>query len=192
MKPSSPSHASAERARDIRALGAAEDELDWLFTCAESDLGRWSSYIPLLVEHLSDGARVGPIDDEDAMIARIDAAGASRRIRGWIRQMPRTHVETLMAAYEERAFSERVRKTFGQLAGIAVRLSTAHAAFDETRAHRMTCARTVTEWLDERIVRDGLRGVASLKWEAQCRWVEAMNAYVKVRDRGPSVAPRRG
>jgi hypothetical protein len=175
---------------EIRALSAAEDELDWLFTRAESDLGRWSSYIPLIVEHLSSGARVGPIDEEDAMIARIDAAKASRTIRAWIRQMPRTHVETLAAAYEERAFPERTRKAFGRLASIAVRLASARDAFDGARAHRATKARTVSEWIEETLARDGLRGVASIKWEAQGRWVEALNAYRAVRDRGKSVAPR--
>ncbi len=174
---------------DLRAPSAAEAELDWFFTCADSAMGIQSNWGPLMQAALT-GVGAG-WDPADMMTdARLEAVHAARVIRERLQRMPRAEAEVLCAAYEARRWPKRVEAVFGRLAGIAVRTTEAQSGFAEAATLRRTAAETVGAWLEETLAYGGLRAIAPVKWAAQCQWVAAIRAYREVRGGGPSVAPK--
>ena len=181
---------SARLVGDLRAPSAAEDELDWFFTRAESAMGIQSNWCPLMAMALT-GVRGTVQDPADVDVdARLEAVHAARVIRDRMQRMPREQAEVLCAAYEARRWPTRVAVVLGRVAGVAVRTDEARSGFAEATAMRRTAADTVAGWLEELLACGGLREIAPVKWAAQCRWVAAVRAYREVRGGGPSVAPK--
>ena len=130
-------------------------------------------------------------DPADTSIeSRLEAVHAARVIRARLLAMSREDAEALAAAYEPRQWPARVTSVFGRVAGIAVRVPEATSGFAEASAMRRTSAETVAGWLDESIACGGRRAVASVVWEAQCRWGRAIRAYRAARGCGVSVVPK--
>ena len=181
---------SARLVGDLRAPSAAEDELDWFFTRAESAMGIQSNWGPLMEMALS-GLRGTAHDPADTDVdARLEAVHAARVIRERLQRMPRAEAEVLCAAFEARRWPTRVATVLGRLAGVAVQTEEARSGFAEATAMKRTAADTVATWLEELLACGGLREIAPVKWAAQCRWVTAVRAYREVRGDGPSVAPK--
>jgi hypothetical protein len=133
---------------DLRAPSAAEAELDWFFTRAESAMGIQSNWGPLMQAALT-GVAAGWDPVDGGIDARLEAAHAARVIRERMQRMAREDVEVLCAAYEARRWPVRVAAVLGRLAGVAVRTEEAQSGFAEASAMRRTSARTVAEWLEE-------------------------------------------
>lgn len=175
---------------ELRASDAVEEELEWFFCCAESEMGLRSSWEPLVaMAHFGVvGTRSDPADVMTDR--RIEAARAERIIRERLGAIDPEHVRALMAAYEPRRWPARVAVAFGRLAGIAASSEVTVAAFYEAQALQRTHAKTPAEWLDEQLAHGGRRAVAEMKLDAQSRWIKAVGAYRAVRGTGPSVAPK--
>jgi hypothetical protein len=106
--------------------GPADQELEWLFTLAEADMGDRSYFL--------DGLVGVSKAEMDAMLdARVEAAHAQRTLLAWIRELDDFDAGVLQTAYIARPWPLALREELGRLTAIAVRLGSAEAGLPDSR-----------------------------------------------------------
>jgi hypothetical protein len=164
-----------------------EQELDWYFTCSESEMGLASNFAPLVAMALTGvvGTRSDPADTMAER--RIAAAHAEGQIRKRLRLMPTRLVGVLEAAYEPRAWPPELLRHFGRVAGIAVRTRAARAL---EKARAGSNLDSVASSLAAAINRNDHALLATVRSEAESILRPALQAYESVRGPGPCITPK--
>ncbi len=178
-------------AHQLRPSAVLEEELDWFFTRAESDMGLRSNF-EALMEMASTGL-VGTLADpaDEAAEDRIEAAHAERVIRRRLQAMPVHQLGVLVAAFEPHPWPSNLHAELGQLTGIVVRLATAKVGAAGGRQPRASHVAAAAVALSETLKSEGAVALALLRSEAHGLLLGALRAYARVRGLGPSIAPRR-
>jgi hypothetical protein len=158
-------------------------ELEWLFTCAESEIDTPSNWDPLADDALSgDHCSIRHMDRVEA---RADAMHRARIIFGWLESLPPVHSEVLVAAYQPQVWPSHYELTLGRLAGVVAALPGVREDFRRARSRGETSARDPVDWLDMQIIRrDSARAEAAWE-EALALYARAFAAYRKARGNRP-------
>jgi hypothetical protein len=162
----------------------AQSELERYFELAETEMTSPSNFGRTL-------ASVGPEGYVRTPEDQVEAAVAYRRILGWLRAMPNNEAGVLQVAFELREWHAGLRIRFGQVTGIAIRLTCsldewprdrrAQEAMDKARARDLALMCTRPE--------KHRRFLEMLDARAQARFDTALAAYLRVRGTGRSVIP---
>jgi len=168
---------------DLRLRCDVRAELEWFFDVAEMELAAPSNFGRMLASVSPEGYSRTPED-------QVDAAIAHRRILGWLRAMPNHEAGGLQVAYESRDWPRAVRKRFGQLAGIAVRLTSSVDTWPEDRRLQEAVDRVRAQDLAAKCTSGGhAKFLRELRERAEDRLERAIAAYVAVRGTGRAVIP---
>jgi hypothetical protein len=153
-------------------------ELAWFFLVSASELGLKSGHAAVVARIEGQSGRTtagGPKEDDggeapvrdayrtvqtpwdrdednrdifDRLNDKIDSISKHRRIRAGLEDMPRKHVSTLCAMFEERTWPNALAQTFGEAAGLAVSCAVARDAYKEASGRKRVRSAGVREWLD--------------------------------------------
>jgi hypothetical protein len=159
--------------------GNADQELEWFFTMAESDMGDRSNYASSMI-HLT------PAQQEDLLDMRAEAAHAQRILLERIRGMDHFDAGVLQAAYVARPGPLALREELGRLTGVVVRLAAAEAGLPEDRDALEALELRTAERLNAELAHDP-GTVRRLQRRASAMLQRAFVAYV--RERGGPDAP---
>ncbi len=159
--------------------GNADQELEWFFTMAESDMGDRSNFASSMI-HLT------PAQQEDLMDMRAEAAHAQRTLLEWIRELDDFDAGVLQAAYVARPGPLALREELGRLTGVVVRLAAAEVGLPENRDELEALELRMAERLNAALVLDP-GTVRRLQQRASAMLQQAFNAFV--RERGGPDAP---
>jgi hypothetical protein len=173
----------------LHAHPVVEEELDWFFTRAESEMGVSSNFAPLAAMALTGivGSKADPAD----MLAesRVAAAHAEGQIRRRLDLLP-VHLQgVLYTAFEPRGWPKEVLSHFGRGAGIAVRTVAARRAFQRATRKKKLHVDGVAAWLAGAIGRHEHSTVTAVKLEAEGILAPALHAYAGVRGNAPNCVP---
>jgi hypothetical protein len=176
MKPSPCIH-------ELRPARAVDQELEWFFNRAESDMGLRSNFLASLGRH-------GPGSHAPSPDEAVDASHQQRRIRGWLSAIEDTHTEVLRSAYVQRDWPVVLWDRFGRLTGIVVRLACAHDAVPEGLRAQERFEMNHAAWLAGECHRAAIDPLfIRLRTDAQGRFARATSAYSRARG---NVLPLRG
>ena len=175
------------RVIDARLREDALTEVEWYFQLAEAEMSAPSNFGRMLASVSSDGYWRTPED-------HAEAATAHRRIRVWLCAMPNNEAGVLQAAYEPREWPRAVRVQFGDLAGIAVRLTCALDDWPEDRRLQELMDETRARELATRCVDREVEAVflKRLQARATARLDFAVASYLRVRGISRCVVNNRG
>jgi hypothetical protein len=154
---------------DLRPTRAIEEELEWFFNTAESDMGARSNFMAMI-------GRAVPITPEDA----VEACSRYRRIRAWLKGIMDSDAGVLQAAYELRDWPVVLYDKLGRLTGIVVRLACALDRWPDQRGAQQALEMIRAGWLAAEC--SVLNPTFSrLRGAAQVRFARAHLAYRTVR-----------
>ena len=170
----------------LRTPRVVEEELDWYFSCSESEMGLSSNFAPLVAMALT--GVVGTSADPADMMAerRIIAAHAEGQIRRRLRAIPNHLAGVLATAYEPRVWPPELLRHFARAAAIAVRTKAARALDTGKGGSRLDA---IAGRLASAVNRHDHDLLARIAREAEGILRPALQAYESVRGRGPSAAP---
>ena len=151
---------------------AVEDELEWFFNQAESDMGAQSNFRASLG---IDGWP--PVDPEDA----AEACRRFRRIRSWLKAIPDSDAGVLQTAYELHPWPVALYDKLGRLTGVVVRLACALDRWPEDRSAQRLLETVRAGWLLAQSLTPANATLARLRHEATVRLSRATTAYARVR-----------
>ena len=173
-----------ERREGVGRRSTALAEVEWYFQLAETEMGAPSNFGRVLASVGPDGHWRTPEDQAEAVTAY-------RRIRTWLYAMPNSEAGVLQAAYEPKPWPAALRERFGDLTGIAVRLTCPLKDWPEDRR--------LQELMDKARARalDGRCRCPDKEWEflerledrARARFETALAAYLRVRRAARPVLP---
>jgi hypothetical protein len=160
----------------LRASPQVEDELEWFFNRAESDMGVPSNF---QLAPWRDGA-MGQRTPEHT----FHAARRHRRVRTWLKAIPDSDAGVLQCAYLHRPWPVALHGELGRLTGVVVRLACSLGRWPDDRAEQEATEMARAEWL----VSTGSRlhadvAILRLRQEAEVRFVGALRAYTGARSR---------
>ena len=163
MRPLTPS------IHDLRPARAVEEELEWFFNTAESDMGAQSNFMAMI-------GRATPRSPEDA----VEACRRYRRIRAWLKAIVDSDAGVLQAAYELRDWPVVLQDKLGRLTGVVVRLACALDRWPDPRAAQQAREMIRATWLaaDCSVLNPTF---SRLRGAAQVRFARAHLAYRTVR-----------
>ena len=163
---------------------AAEAELTWFFTEAESEVD-----LPSNFGIIGGGAHSSLAAVEN----RLDAMHAASKIRRHLDAMPVSYRDALVALYTERTWPPRIERALGRYAGVVEASPIVRAKYAIALARCRTKAPSPTRWMEELLERVGKAAVAEWLRAAERDCDRALRVYDTVRGRGtPCAAPRRG
>jgi hypothetical protein len=156
--------------------GAADEELEWFFTMAESDMGARSNFAASILDF-----------EDDTIETRAEASAARRKIHSWLVEVGDHDAGVLKAAYVARPWPLRLRERLGRVTGVVVRLAAAQVGLpdDDDELDRLE-QRTAVK-LDEEMER---RGPELVKLQARGMLLLRVAFAAYVRERGGIRAPR--
>jgi hypothetical protein len=161
---------------------AADAELTWFFTEAESEVDLPSNF----------GAIAGVSPCSLAAVEnRLDAMHAAGKIRAYLDALPVSYRHALVALYTECTWPPRVERALGRYAGVVEASPIVKLQYARALARGRTKTPSPARWLDELIERGGPATVAGYLREAERECSRALRTYDAVRRHGPSVAPSR-
>jgi hypothetical protein len=167
----------------LTPASVADEELEWYFTMAESDLGARSNYLEMLIP-TRHGDSPG-----NTMVRRAMANTARRTILARLTELTRAeapHAGVLQAAYTARPWPLTLRVAMGRATGIAVRLASADLGLPDSDAELDALERETAESLDRALARKGAPAIERWKLQASARYAQAFRAYERVRGDAPS------
>lgn len=108
--------------------GPADEELEWFFTMAESDIRGPSTFVAELARVVDDAGRV-TLED------RAEAVHAHRKMMKWFVEIGDHDAGVLKVAYTARPWPLRLREELGRLTGVVIRMAAAEVGLpDDDRA----------------------------------------------------------
>jgi hypothetical protein len=164
--------------------GDAQEELEWYFQLAETEMTAPSNFGRMLASVSPGGYSRTPED-------QAEAAMAHRRILGWLRAMPNNQAGVLQAAFELRELPAVVRIRFGLVTGIAVRLTCSLDAWPKNRRAQEAMDRARARDLAVMCTRPEKHQAFLEKLDARAheRFDTALAAYLRARGTGRSPIP---
>ena len=163
---------------------AAEAELTWFFTEAESEVDLPSNFCLI-----GGGAHSGMAAVEN----RLDAMHAASKVRKRLDQLPASYRDALVALYTERTWPARIEKALGRYAGVVEASPIVRGKYAIALARGRTKAPSPARWIDELLERVGIAAVAEWLRAAERECDRALRVYDTIRGRGtPCAAPGRG
>ena len=155
----------------LRPTQAAQDDLEWFFNKADSEMGAQSNFHAALGTHRSP-----PVATEDA----VEACRRVRRIRSWLKAIADPDAGVLQAAYELRAWPVALYDKLGRLTGIVVRLACALDRWPADRSAQRALEMVRAGWLVAQSLTPSNATLARLRQEATVRLSRAHTAYARV------------
>ena len=150
--------------------GPADQELEWFFTMAESDMGARSNYAAVL-----DAA------DDLTMEDRAEAAHAQRQILKRLREVGDHDAGVLKAAYIARPWPLVLREGLGRVTGVLVRLACVDLGLPEDDAQLDALERRTADRLSVTLAQQGHAGLAKFHPRALAFLERAFRSYVRER-----------
>jgi hypothetical protein len=161
---------------------AADAELTWFFTEAESEVDLPSNF----------GAIGGASPCSLAAVEnRLDAMHRAGKVRGHLDALPLAYRNALVALYTECTWPPRVERALGRYAGVVEASPIVKLQYARALARGLTKTPSPARWLDELIDRGGPATVAGYLREAERECSRALRVYDTIRRPGPTLAPRR-
>ena len=119
-----------------------------------------------------------------------EACAAAKQIQEWFSSIPSFYAGALTLRYEKRDWPAPIRKCFGTMAGIAVRVECAQHPSDRPRSDAELEQESIRRLLE--MISDPRRQLELHDMEYRAKWHvrAAHKAYVKVRGSGPLVLPK--
>lgn len=177
--------AASDRVTDLRLRRDARAELEWFFEVAETELEAPSNFGRMLASVSPEGYSRTPED-------QLEAAVAHGTILRWLRAMPNNEAGVLQVAYEPCLLPRVVRKRFGRLAGVAVRLTCRLDEWPEERRLQEEMDRAKAEKLALKCTSGKhAKFLRRLEERAKERFERALAAYVAVRGARSAGIPER-
>jgi len=175
------------RVLDARLRQDALTEVEWYFQLAEAEMSAPSNFGRMLASVSTEGYWRTPED-------HAEAATAYRRIRRWLYAMSNNEAGVLQAAYEPREWPRAVLVHFGDLTGIAVRLTCTIDEWPEDRRLQELMDHTRARELATRCAdREGeVMFLERLHARAAARLDFAVASYLRVRGIARCVVNNRG
>ena len=159
--------------------GPADQELEWFFTMAESDMGARSNFYQVLDI------------PESSMEDRADASHAQRIMLRRFVEVGDHDAGVLKAAYMARPWPLALREELGRVTGVVVRLASADIGLPEDDKALDALERRTADWLNEALARKGRSGIERFRPKASALLQSAFLSYVRERG-GPRVPVLRG
>ena len=150
--------------------GPADQELEWFFTMAESDMGARSNYAAVL-----DAA------DDLTMEDRAEAAHAQRQILKRLREVGDHDAGVLKAAYVARPWPLVLREGLGRVTGVLVRLACVDLGLPEDDAQLDALERRTADRLSVTLAQQGHARLAKFHPRALAFLERAFRSYVRER-----------
>jgi hypothetical protein len=162
----------------LRPESAVDDELDWFFNLAESEMGVQSSYHACLSHH-DAGEPSMTFDDV------VEATHRHGRIRQWLNAIPSSDAGVLQAAYEQRPWPVALYDALGHLTGIYVRLACALDPWPTDRESQQVVEMARAAWVvSSGELEPGHRAFVLRRRDAEVRLAKAHQAYAAARGSG--------
>jgi hypothetical protein len=160
----------------LRPLPSIDEELDWFFNQAESDMGASSNYQQALRIESPSARRTA----EDY----VEASAKYRRIRRWLKAIDDYQAGVLQAAYELRDWPVALFDELGRLTGIVVKLACSLDGPHGDRRFRQLVEMGRARWLVEtHIPLRQNESLGRLRHKAQVLFMAANCAYGIARGR---------
>jgi hypothetical protein len=153
----------------LRPSWAVEDDLEWFFNRAESDMGAQSNFQAVLGRHR-------PMTSEDM----AEACHRHRRIRSRLKAIPDAEAGVLQAAYELRAWPVALYDKLGRLTGVVVRLACALDRWPDDRPSQQALEMVRAGWLLGQGLHPSNATLSRLRQEATVRLTRAHAAFSRV------------
>ena len=179
---------------DLRASEAINEELEWFFGPALSEIEPGSNFWPLAQRALGGGPRRGRGEwhsDGGQAVRRVDAMHQARKIYDLLKKLPPRDLWALRTLYTPGGELPRILDDLcGWLAPLVCALPWVVVAYQTAFELRETDAPNAAEYVKERYVMFGMPELARPMAEAQAAATRALEAYQAIRGKGPSLAPR--
>jgi hypothetical protein len=166
---------------EFRASPSAEDDLDWFYTRAASELGQRSNFFVMFT-----GGNAQP-GSEVMSDVRIAAMSRQRRVWRRLTRVPYPLQQVLQARFEAREWPKEARQVFGPGVGVAVRTEAAKERFRRDAGKRRARAETVAIWLEGVCARSksggraeralALEVIVLVRAEAEALYRSALHAF---------------
>ena len=168
------------RVGDVLVGLEADEELTWLFNRAAMEIEPSCAHGALYGEPQPG--------NPEAVLARVEALHAARKIWGRFETIPVHDGRVLEALYTERWWPRALVRRLGHLVGVVEALAAVRAEHLAAREQGRTAAPDAGAWLEE-LALAGSERLRGGRERADAACGHAVAAYARARGDGPSVVP---